>query len=534
MRRSSDLLLLLVLATACAQVREPTGGPKDDTAPRSIASVPEHLSTRFSGDRILLTFDEKVKLERVSERVLISPPLEKTPEFRISGQRSVEILLRSPLAEDRTYVFNVGDAVVDLTEGNPARGTYLVFSTGDKVDSLAVRGSLREARTDLPLEGIAILAYHGDSADAFRTGRPAHFTRTAADGSFLLPHMREGAYHLRALKDMNGNYRYDLPNEEIAFLPDPVYPAPLDTTLGNVELRLFRERAESQAVLGSKVLQEGALQVVMARPVTDPGIRDVLRTGGRTTWAIEPSSGGDTLTFWPSDTTALKEGSYALSDAGVDLDTVRYRRTTAMPYHVGVQLRTAQDSTGTRTFLLTSRPIMFVDSSRIRFTKDSVSLPVDLRPLPERTRWLEVDVDLEPGESGVLTLLPKALQGLWGGTNDTLRSIVGRPDPASEGILHVSVKGLAPRSAPVLLQLLDGGGAVQRQSTLPEDGGITWPHLRPGTLSLRLVEDLNGNGRWDPGDLKAGRLPERVLLRPGTTNVRAAWEVETEWDANDW
>ena len=79
----------LFLLGSCAQVAEITGGEKDTLPPTLIASLPPNGSVRFSGVVILLEFDERITLDRVRDRLLVSPPLDDHPQVRVVGARSV-------------------------------------------------------------------------------------------------------------------------------------------------------------------------------------------------------------------------------------------------------------------------------------------------------------------------------------------------------------------------------------------------------------------------------------------------------------
>ena len=528
--RSLFFAVLLGLV-ACAQVREPTGGPKDVEAPVLLAADPPHRTTEFTGDRILLTFNEKIKVERARDRVLISPPLEALPTVTLAGPNSVQIQLNAPLEPNTTYVFNIGDAIVDLTENNPSSGLVHVISTGAHVDSLVLFGRVVTATTGAPEKDLAVLAYTAGDSTGFREGRPAYFTRTDANGEFLLPYLRNEAVQVMALRDQNGNYRYDLPNEDIAFAEQLVFPHPPSDTLARpMILRLFREAAADLQLLSVRVIPDGAFELVLSERVSEASVRDIVQLGTRTTWRTAYSQGRDTVQFWPSDTTALRTGRFAVSIADQDLDTIAYRPSVPMPFHTGLSLRTERDSVETKHYLLATRPLARVDSTRIRLTigaEERSILPVVDTLDPRR---LNIPVRLEPGESGSLELLPKAVHDQYGGTNDTLLVRIGRPDLQATGSLHVRLLPPEATSGQLILHLLATNGGVVRSAVL--DGGSTqadWSELPPGNYTLRLVEDRNGNGRWDTGSLAERVLPERVWTREESVMIRASWEVDTDW-----
>ena len=58
-------------------------------------------------------------------------------------------------------------------------------------------------------------------------------------------------------------------------------------------------------------------------------------------------------------------------------------------------------------------------------------------------------------------------------------------------------------------------------------------NVNPAKLRLRLIEDRNGNRRWDTGSFLQQRQPERVWYFPPIVELRANWEVEETWQLKD-
>ena len=94
-------ILILVLAIRCANPVMPSGGIKDTDPPEVVSSMPLNKSVLFNGRTLILTFNEFVKLEKAQEQILISPPPQTKPEFRLRGKsliiRFEEDLLPQPI-----------------------------------------------------------------------------------------------------------------------------------------------------------------------------------------------------------------------------------------------------------------------------------------------------------------------------------------------------------------------------------------------------------------------------------------------------
>ena len=531
MRSSRAALALVVLALGCAQVREPTGGDKDAQPPHLLAADPPQGATRFSGDRIVLRFDERIRLDRPREKLLISPPLEKAPDVHLAGADAVVIDLSAPLEANTTYTFNIGDAVVDLSEANAAAGLVYVISTGERIDSLSVGGSVINAFTAKPERDVLVMLYDVRNDTAFRRDAPMYFTRSRTNGGFRVDHLRPGEYQLYALRDQNGNYRYDLPNEEIAFAEAPVAAVVLDSTSVPIPLRLFRETPAAQQVLDTKVTADRALRIVLAQPVHLPQLQPVDWNGGSLVWTVEQNPTRDTVLFWPSDTTLLDGRAFAVIDGDHPLDTVRYIVREKMPFTPDVRLLRTLSDDGPRYALLCSRPIRTIDEARI-LGNDAGVPPITITRVDSNDlRTIRFEERLPGSGSTDVILLPKAISDIYGGTNDTLRFSLSAPLEKETGTLAVTMllDSTGLRSA-ALLQLLDAHDAPVRQAPiLPGSTKVQWSLLPPGTYALKLIEDLDGDGRWTPGALAGRRGPERAWRYPESISLRAGWDLDTEW-----
>lgn len=514
------VLFLATIVVSCAQIRELQGGDKDVQPPRVLVADPPNGSLNFTGDRFRLDMDERIRADRLKERLLISPPLEKDPEVVIENGRSVSVLLKSPLAANTTYTFNFGDAIVDITENNPATGLTYVFSTGDVLDSLTLSGHVADALTSAAMPDALVLLYPDSLSDGIRDHRPAYFTRTDKDGAFLLTHLREGRYHVRGLKDQNANYRYDLPTEMIAFADEEV----LLPTTRSLDLDLFMAEAETQAILSESVSADRAWQLVLARNADTIIVRDIDRTGGRLTWFEEWNPIRDTLLLWPNDTAMIDGFRFELSDSTGVIDTLTYKVRKAMPYYVGIGPSGALTN-GAQRFTAT-RPLASLDTSRFVIVADTLAGRVLFERSPGTSRRFSM-VGPKALRNAQVVALPGALHDIYGAVNDTVRIGIGSNAMKETGDLQLH---LLPDSAltyqgPFLVQLFQGNSMVfcQRCASLPCT--IEQPMMQAGAFSLRIILDRNDNGRWSTGSYSSRTQPERVLVAPSEINVRAGWEV---------
>ncbi len=220
---AAGLVAALALFYACANVVSPTGGPRDEDPPEVVRSTPPDRATNFTGDEIRIFFNEFVQLQNIRQQLLVSPPLQQTPEVRIRGQ-SIIVEIEEELRPETTYNLFFGDAIRDITEGNAIPNFQFVFSTGSYVDSLSVMGQVKNAYNLEPEEGVYVMMYDEVYDSIPYLERPVYLAKTDENGHFRINNMAGGEYLMFGLRDNNANFLYDLPDEQIAFIDSLVTP----------------------------------------------------------------------------------------------------------------------------------------------------------------------------------------------------------------------------------------------------------------------------------------------------------------------
>ncbi len=206
----------------------PAGGIKDTLPPQVINSIPANYSVNFDGKTIEIEFNEYIKLDKINQQALISPPLEKNPEYRIKGKK-LQVRFDEELKPETTYTIFFGNAIVDLTESNPLAAHTFVFSTGPVLDSMAFRGKVHFAFEDIAAEEVFVFLYRieedtipVDSLPFLK--KPYYVSRTDKKGNFRFRNLRNEPYLMFALEDRNSNFKYDKGGEAIAFSNEIVKP----------------------------------------------------------------------------------------------------------------------------------------------------------------------------------------------------------------------------------------------------------------------------------------------------------------------
>jgi len=207
---------IVVFTSGCAQIIPPTGGPKDSVAPVMLKALPKDSTLDFKGNKIVLTFDEYVQLERPEEQLIISP-LPKVSPLIEAKLKEVTIRIKDTLEENTTYSINFGRSLKDINEGNPAKQFTYLFSTGKYIDSTTLSGAVVVAETGKPDSTLIVMLYRNFDDSAVVKERPRYFARLDSAGYFSFKNIAPGKYNIFALKDPGGQKMYMRNSDLFAF-----------------------------------------------------------------------------------------------------------------------------------------------------------------------------------------------------------------------------------------------------------------------------------------------------------------------------
>lgn len=337
-------LVFILLMNNCANVGTPSGGIKDEIPPVLVESKPEVNALGYDEPEVSILFDEIVVLKNLNDNFLVSPPTEKNPQVKAYG-KELYVEFEDTLQSNTTYTLYFGDAVVDNNEGNVLNDFSFSFSTGYQLDTMRLQGYVLDAETLEPEQGIIVGIYSDYSDSSFIKNVPLRIAKTDAEGYFSVNNVTPGAYIVRALSDVNNNYRFDQPGEKIAFLDEKFETSqatitlmdsvfldsigeneepirifqelrPRDTIVyypDSIVLLAFTEYHAFQSLKSKKREQENRLDYGFASQILeDPKIR-LLDDETRNDWYVsEYSEDSLTVMYWVKDTTLIKLDTIAV------------------------------------------------------------------------------------------------------------------------------------------------------------------------------------------------------------------------------
>ena len=363
------IMVVALCIYACANRGYPEGGPKDETPPQVVEEVPLSYTTNFKAKRVNIYFDEFVQLNDINNKFIFSPPVKKDPKVSLKG-KYVQVAIPDSLRENTTYSLDFADAIVDNNESNPLGFYRYVFSTGERIDTLELGGTVVNAESYEPVLGVLVALYEKSGDSIPLKELPDYIARTDSSGNFRLTNLREGHYRVMAIEDANRDKMYTPESEMFAWMDTTVFPivepatrvdtfrviekiVEADTILrdsivrtdylaygpSNLYLRLFLERLTQLYMVEDDRKEREQLNFIFSIP-GENGLEVTLwdtlatETLPQDWYFKEHSAGNDTLTLWIKDSTVYKKDtlnvilSYMRSDSTGQWerysDTARY------------------------------------------------------------------------------------------------------------------------------------------------------------------------------------------------------------------
>lgn len=338
-------LLCLILLASCARMGRPDGGWYDETPPHVVAAYPEDGGTNVTAKKVRILFDEFIKIENATEKVVVSPPQMEQAEIKSTGKR-IEVQLKDSLLPNTTYTIDFSDAISDNNEGNPLGNYTYSFATGDHIDTLEVAGCVLQANNLEPVKGILVGLY-GEMEDSCFIKKPMlRVARADSRGRFIIRGVAPGNYRIYALQDQDGDYRFSQKSEQIAFSCDTITPSFCDAvrqdttwidslhikditrvgytrfTPDNIVLRAFNETLTDRFFLKAERQEPDHFTLFFSYGDKSlPKLRG-LNFDDNDAFIIEPTVRRDTITYWLRDTTLVNQDTLSIELKYMATDTL--------------------------------------------------------------------------------------------------------------------------------------------------------------------------------------------------------------------
>ena len=524
----------MIILAGCAKKGSPTGGPKDSLAPVAKTFFPDNYSVNFKGQRIEIDFDEFIKLKKVKEELLVSPPLNYDPILSPqTSSKTLKITFIDTLQEETTYVLHFGNSIVDNNEENVLPQFKYVFSTGTYLDSLSLSGQVRSANKP-ELDGpVTIMLYPAEQMtdSTIYSIKPRYVaTARSSDGAFSLTNLKEGQYYVLALKEEQKNYTFQTQTDQIAFKLEPIN-LPGDSIR---PLYLFSQEPEFAWTRGAHA---GKNRIVFGYngQRKNRRVTPLFSTASdfRYTWTEAQKI--DSLNFWftPAFDLDAQDTLWfaAETDFGRDSLAIRLKDLYQDSLKVNPITRGVFSPKDSIRFSANT-PIWQIDPEKIQIIdKDSTIIPVETR-LDSLRNTVTLAIEIKDDNRYQVDLFPEAFQDFFTQTHDTL-SYTFKTKPLSDyGTINLNFSGQT--NCPILIELVDTKQNPVAEAWRQEADGasVYFDYIDPDKYRVRITLDCNENALWDTGDYDKKIQPEAVHYLPGLLDIRANWSLNEQYDLN--
>lgn len=507
----------------CAAMKSPEGGPRDTTPPKVLKMTPENLTTNFTAKKIIIEFDEYIKLSNEFKEFSISPELDKIPELKVKLKR-LEISLSDSLEKNTTYTLNFGKAIVDLNEGNVLKNFSYAFATGPTIDSLSLSGNVTNALTgEAEIEStVFILPLSRDSL--FGKKRAPIFTLTDSSGNFKLKNLKKDTYKVYALKEKGGGDRiYQQISDEIGFIKDSIV---LDKNIDSLRLSVFKEIAPNFRVNDRKLNADGSIFMSFNKKLNNPDLTVIFPPSVDQNKQFQFNKTKDSVSLWLADL-SFDSVKIAVKDEGKTLDTVKFSRSKRDTYNRVISISDNLEGGNLNPFrdltISFNFPIKNIDESKIILLEDSIPRKFTLEKDSTNLLKYHIKYKWRAKEEYILLIRENAINAIFDTKNKELKRNFTLADANDYGSLTLTVEP-ADTSKSYILEIVNKDNNVISSYPIKKKSLVKLNNLKQGIYFGRIVYDANSNGIWDTGNLKLGTQPEAIWYNNKELSIRANWD----------
>lgn len=591
MNNSKSLYYIFIIIAAavmysCANIGNPSGGPIDKTPPIFMRSNPTPNAVNVKDRKIEIFFDEIVALKDPSTKIIVSPAQTEMPRMSALG-RKVTVELVDSLLPNTTYTIDFSNSIQDNNEGNAIDNFAFAFSTGSVIDSMRVSGYVLDSRTLEPMQSVVVGLQSNLADSAFHKEKLQRVALTNDRGQFTIRNVSPGSYHIFALKDLDRDYKFGNPTEDIAFLDSIIVPSigsreaadtvyndlnEIDTIMratrpayfpNDILLSMFNEDRKSQYLANNLRVDSTRISLTFAAASdTLPSLSIVGRNDVPDQWyTLERSQTNDTLTYWirpphlVSADTLMVATTYLRTDTASNLswgtDTLKFtfQRQKAKKKKKNEETDSLEQirfmelhplANGTQEvyaplLLQTGTPIERYSREAFHLQRklqnDTTFYPAEIKSIALRDstlsrRDLMLKVDWEPGAAYTLAVDSLAMTDIYGLQTKPLKVDFNVRKMEEYGNIVFNIPAVRDSA---IVELLDGTDKVVLHTPV-KNHRAELLNLQPGKYYARLFIDRNGNGKYDTGNYDMHLQPEETVYYPGAINLKKNWDVEQTWD----
>ena len=558
----------------CANIMTPDGGPKDTLPPVIVKLEPGNFATNFKAKKIYIEFNEYVQIKDQQKEMFVSPAMKKLPLLTTRGKGIVITIrdtlrenttyavdLGSAIRDNNEgnplnamrYVFSTGDKVDSMMCSGYTADSY----KADSVSRTFIWFYIADSLPSTP----------GYDSTIFNR-KPDVIARAQNNGIFIAQNLKPVNYRIYAIGDKNDNQLYE-PGTDMVGLLDTIYnPATMPefaiwfdslrmypSAEPQLYFRMFTDKAfvNQRLVDAQRPEQKKAMFFFNADyPRIDSLIFDNIPSDKV---LLDPHTNGrDTMAVWFNVPAEQLPDTIKGKIVYFRHDSLRQLSKTREPLKLAWKLVETKEQQKEREQLEKEKakalaegkewkdpnaknlfslkvsagkevnpekgfditfgsPAVKFDTTAVELVavaEDKTTTPVERyfeRDSMNMCRWM-VRAKLKEKTNYRLYIPKKNITDVMGYENDSTVMEFTTYDPEKFATVTLNVESSSKSSYIVLLT--DASGKTLQELKGVKAGKHRFNYVSPGDIRLRVIEDKNGNGQWDAGDLIAGLQPERA------------------------
>lgn len=500
-------LLISILLVSCAQQTILTGGEKDNKPPELILDSNRNI-TNFSENHLLLEFNENIQLLKEKRSFITNPEINDIE--LIEEKNKIDLVWRDSLIENTTYSFIFLNAIADITESNKISELKYTISTGAKIDSGKIYGSINKYPEKAPLENALI------HAKGINKNSNIYRTYSNSNGQYQLNNLKKGKYILYCFDDENNNYLLDTVSEIHGFYLDTIF---INDTILKKDIIVYKPY-EKVALDEIKFNPLGHLKLKFNQPIDSCIVHDLM-----TNQIYSSNNLVDKHDFYFKDT--IQKHTVIIKSKKNFYDTVRIAYDYKKPYKNKITYKeyiTTQLESPKEYQLEFNQFIKEIDTSLIEILSDSIKIPtvfyfkkniLSVYPKEELSNYK-------------MTLFPKSVVGVKNSKADTSLVAFEINKKTNLSSLELKVNNIPFKNN--IIQIYKSDVKVKEITITGDKLDTIINDCFPGKYHLKLIGDLNKDGYWTIGNIKNRVLPEPIIDYEGAIDLKKNWTANILWD----
>jgi uncharacterized protein (DUF2141 family) len=316
-------------------------------------------------------------------------------------------------------------------------------------------------------------------------------------------------------------------------------------------LFLFTALKKNHYLAGSSRDLKYRLNYAFSLPPDSMKVEFSIPGAADSSYFIEESKNKDTLRVWLTDSTLFSQQQissiikYPFTDTlgvlGYKEDTISMRylapraprsaKVKKPVYAVETNIKGGFLKLGQKISFTSKTPLKEPDTSKIKvyelIDKDKKIVPYQLTKDSITSCKYHLTASFLQGKKYLLITDSASFHGIYNECSDSTGTKFSIRDNDSFCKITLNITNY---EGDRIIQLLNKKEIIISEAIMKKNGKVEFPLLESGSYRIRVIYDLNGDGKWTTGDFDSGRQPEPVSYYPGEIELKAGYEAEQDWD----